>query len=103
MRISDWSSDVCSSDLHALNAEYLEPRDRFLCGRARRVHEPDCAQVAVADSHCHCSPALIAQALDLSHGFRRQRSETIPTEHLGLAAPDHLAIAASLYTLSGQA
>src|SRR3546814_14245239 len=28
MRISDWSSDVCSSDLHLLFGQILEPGDR---------------------------------------------------------------------------
>src|SRR3546814_9168187 len=34
MRISDWSSDVCSSDLHDLDAELAQLPDRAL----RRVH-----------------------------------------------------------------
>src|SRR3546814_5204437 len=33
MRISDWSSDVCSSDL--FNADYLEPGDNVATGHAK--------------------------------------------------------------------
>src|SRR3546814_16329732 len=38
MRISDWSSDVCSSDLAGLTVGELLPRDRVLIdAQARRV------------------------------------------------------------------
>src|SRR3546814_14176493 len=37
MRISDWSSDVCSSDLRAVHAEAADRLERDL-GRGVRVH-----------------------------------------------------------------
>src|SRR3546814_2945373 len=40
MRISDWSSDVCSSDLVALLAPHRPPRTRRLHQEARRDHRP---------------------------------------------------------------
>src|SRR3546814_9789003 len=37
MRISDWSSDVCSSDLFDLDAEMLDAFGRMAVGRDRKV------------------------------------------------------------------
>src|SRR3546814_6180804 len=37
MHISDWSSDVCSSDLHSLNLRRLERRFRTMTAAAARM------------------------------------------------------------------
>src|SRR3546814_17090568 len=53
MRISDWSSDVCSSDLLAAG-DVLQPGDHAQQGRfseARRPHQDD--ELAVVDRHAH--------------------------------------------------
>src|SRR3546814_17669900 len=39
MRISDWSSDVCSSDLHAFGHEPFLPAPYARLGFARRHHD----------------------------------------------------------------
>src|SRR3546814_6734935 len=40
MRISDWSSDVCSSDLPAIGTEPFEGAEPRLLGHARRSFDP---------------------------------------------------------------
>src|SRR3546814_15233001 len=40
MRISDWSSDVCSSDLPAIGTEPFEGAEPRLVGHARRSFDP---------------------------------------------------------------
>src|SRR3546814_17072215 len=70
MRISDWSSDVCSSDLHALlRAELGERgvgvgRDDAAPAAARRQRRPETllGRLAVDDHH----PSRVARA---SHRF----------------------------------
>src|SRR3546814_9180349 len=37
MRISDWSSDVCSSDLWSIAADHLDQVSRYEAGRAREA------------------------------------------------------------------
>src|SRR3546814_3045841 len=45
MRISDWSSDVCSSDLHGGGQGHLEIRDTGAgAGKEDRTHEQRAAQ-----------------------------------------------------------
>src|SRR3546814_4860689 len=44
MRISDWSSDVCSSDLNGRDAGGREPRDCDCRARDRRRHGPERAR-----------------------------------------------------------
>src|SRR3546814_11082846 len=44
MRISDWSSDVCSSDLHEArdqDVDHAEARDQPAGDEARRIHAED--------------------------------------------------------------
>src|SRR3546814_19641686 len=55
MRISDWSSDVCSSDLNPVRLEFLRDRiaDRF--GRNTRADRP-LAGLAVLDVGCGGGP-----------------------------------------------
>src|SRR3546814_3767394 len=49
MRISDWSSDVCSSDLEGVDAEHVaDPRQRLLHAR-QRVPRKDHEEVVVED------------------------------------------------------
>src|SRR3546814_12405355 len=54
MRISDWSSDVCSSDLHRA----VGPRE------LRRREEPDVAELALT---AHAVPALPAGGDEADH------------------------------------
>src|SRR3546814_13218880 len=49
MRIGDWSSDVCSSDLIARAAEPLRRRERFHQPPARLVRAAEDADLAGAD------------------------------------------------------
>src|SRR3546814_13630629 len=53
MRISDWSSDVCSSDLRIAVALHLDQRDR----------SPGSAAIGVEDAVMAVLPALVDQPL----------------------------------------
>src|SRR3546814_3766025 len=61
MRISDWSSDVCSSDLDSARGEHRE-RDEIRCARS---HRRDLHRMLHADEHRadHRAAAEFAQQL----------------------------------------
>src|SRR3546814_21107326 len=62
MRISDWSSDVCSSDLGIDVAAVLRAREILAVANAGKEVEPVCA-IAPAE-----------RALDVAAGQRRERA-----------------------------
>src|SRR3546814_5756209 len=67
MRISDWSSDVCSSDLHGLLPLLAE----FIGQQARQ----DVGGAAGREGHDHGDAAGGVGGLGLAGGGRQQRSE----------------------------
>src|SRR3546814_19608987 len=64
MRISDWSSDVCSSDLVALEAEAVEGHAR---GRADDVGDVGAGHSAVVDAAVGEGEGLVGAADDGDH------------------------------------
>src|SRR3546814_13567145 len=73
MRISDWSSDVCSSDLEVVAHRGLEHRLGAAVGKARRM--------AAVGAHRHRGEAQEAeQDPEQTHGrqYRRVASESSP-------------------------
>src|SRR3546814_11808706 len=62
MRISDWSSDVCSSDLWAERAETAAERDRELAARAAALDEELAALAAAPPDLKHRAQALADEA-----------------------------------------
>src|SRR3546814_4438588 len=65
MRISDWSSDVCSSDLPALRATRLR-----LLRRARQQ-----ARIELAEGHADVLALAVAQDAERGLRARRQRAD----------------------------
>src|SRR3546814_18252515 len=65
MRISDWSSDVCSSDLLAENSfrEQLHPLDEFRAMLAMVEKDTGFEEIA---AHFHTTPATVRQRLRLA-------------------------------------
>src|SRR3546814_14450465 len=79
MRISDWSSDVCSSDLAAVVADArVADDDLELVAVAADVEGVDAAPEAAADVHfglvpdAHLDAALELGDLDLAVGMERK-------------------------------
>src|SRR3546814_6832714 len=69
MRISDWSSDVCSSDLLRLRAGSMQ---RFLA-LGRSVLQRACALVGGRESVCDARLAFV-------HGLENRRPDELPGE-----------------------
>src|SRR3546814_16652636 len=59
MRISDWSSDVCSSDLLGLPLQAAAVLDQFRSGLRTTVAGEGVRQVAVADLHLGVRPGVV--------------------------------------------
>src|SRR3546814_10657410 len=89
MRISDWSSDVCSSDLFA-SSQRAKPRNKKVPStgsdrhesRIRSLqneipHEPECGQ---AQESCLHAPLRGRGGLLQGHGQRRRRSVPKPDQ-----------------------
>src|SRR3546814_9857662 len=76
MRISDWSSDVCSSDLHAAAAELDEDIPRI---------EPvvDCGMLGVAEEGRINTSIAQAQglAIDLNRSVLQRSNEIVGRDH----------------------
>src|SRR3546814_14910298 len=89
MRISDWSSDVCSSDLHAKENSFVLDRGRTFCERpnsaderAQRIDALDQAYIAVFQQFDpSCQREITATAI-----ARDNNPFCIDPERLGLAA-----------------
>src|SRR3546814_18639684 len=82
MRISDWSSDVCSSDLAAL--------DRDLADRCEAALDPGKAVEARDD-------LVVADAHVQRHGDRRERVlDIVPPRHRQMNALDRAAVAVAV-------
>src|SRR3546814_17961558 len=75
MRISDWSSDVCSSDLPA-----LQPRGSY---GADRTHHPFAALFAVG------LPAALDVAVALSPMIVEDKPATVTTPWTSITLPKH--------------
>src|SRR3546814_2714040 len=71
MRISDWSSDVCSSDLFGACPDMIEPPSAIRCLPVARAVAPPCEQLvgrwneAAADVHPAVALLEAAQRRDL--------------------------------------
>src|SRR3546814_4440010 len=76
MRISDWSSDVCSSDLSALQ-RMVEARDPYTFGHEERV-----ARLAVAIADVLGFPPAQRQALDIAAQLHDIGKMSVPAEIL---------------------
>src|SRR3546814_2111751 len=72
MRISDWSSDVCSSDLPRRHSFHAKPRSHRICGR-------DFAPPAASVSSAVASP-------DLKDGVGRRVAIRQAREEIGRAS-----------------
>src|SRR3546814_1735406 len=94
MRISDWSSDVCSSDLHRADQQLLDVAAELGAEEARRDvavavldhahhHQPRDDEVHVPDpvhlAHARADQAAEDQEVQ-GHGDRRRRSEEHTSE-----------------------
>src|SRR3546814_2544834 len=82
MRISDWSSDVCSSDLHA-------NRDKAMKRREAMLAEAECEKQAAATA--------ATRKLQVGSGDRRQRIRTYNYPQGRIT--DHLVEGLTLYDL----
>src|SRR3546814_14887997 len=78
MRISDWSSDVCSSDLPLLGQRPgVPPRAGRMTPGPEAQHLPDRSLAATsADGSCSCVPPLVKPA------NRRTDLRTLPGEEV---------------------
>src|SRR3546814_15146012 len=72
MRISDWSSDVCSSDLHSFR-DHAQLAQRGGSAKSRIWRTTPCVAFTVA-----CMAALVPQALPLHKPGRGPRSSLRP-------------------------
>src|SRR3546814_18683390 len=78
MRISDWSSDVCSSDLHAVDAYRVRAEEiarSLAAGPTKAFGEIRRLMLTVFDQPLETQLELEAQALSRSSGTRDARSE----------------------------
>src|SRR3546814_18141328 len=113
MRISDWSSDVCSSDLHRLVKRRIDDlalaRLAAMMERGERAHAPVSGGERVADRHPHArggqvgitddaAPAAHRLADAAETGARRIRTGLTVARHAPDAQPG-----GGLATLSGRA
>src|SRR3546814_17855412 len=90
MRISDWSSDVCSSDLRRLAVQ--RARDQFLAGdglagdqhRQRRLREPanGAEQLAHRDRKSGVAGTSVSGRVDLGGGrTSKKKKKHIKSHH----------------------
>src|SRR3546814_5655854 len=77
MRISDWSSDVCSSDLHPAR-EVAEALESEMEARAHRAGQPNLARPL--GSHLPVSIRTLATSKTVMLGQRPERSEEHTSE-----------------------
>src|SRR3546814_4524201 len=76
MRISDWSSDVCSSDLHLLMRNVGVDR-HFIARKVVVDEEPEAfvdrqfLHQRGADTHGHCADHLAARCLGIEDADRK--------------------------------
>src|SRR3546814_14746741 len=76
MRISDWSSDVCSSDLDAALSTYLLESVRAAYGLSGAVEE-DHRQLAVLEDDTNQTVVMVDRLLtELSDDIRRQSARS---------------------------
>src|SRR3546814_6618091 len=94
MRISDWSSDVCSSDLHHLRAQILcDPRE---FGRVQAVMVPPHAHL---DGHRHRH--RLDTGVDQRGGQRQVAHQSRPRIAVGeLRSEEHTSELQSLMRIS---
>src|SRR3546814_2037048 len=85
MRISDWSSDVCSSDLS-------EPTPTRNCSRVRRRVSSKAFAVSRERRSCSESEAIVSQALAISamRLMRAERCASSLAKYCSCAARDKL-------------
>src|SRR3546814_8513914 len=84
MRISDWSSDVCSSDLRAVEGEVdVEPEgERIVVLRRLAVGEPEHRAVALVP---HQIETRMSREAVLGHRMR----DILHPDHSAVGHPDH--------------
>src|SRR3546814_6019719 len=84
MRISDWSSDVCSSDLTALGARRADRRHHIAGAVARGVSAPFNLDYLFSlcshASHEECPPKRFSKSWPCSPTRRNMRSEKHTSE-----------------------
>src|SRR3546814_6461916 len=86
MRISDWSSDVCSSDLVHTRQQFERLRLLVDADRARRIAEGDVARGRVLHQHQPLHPLMPTRpigARDMDVHFRRPGREELRFVHEG--------------------
>src|SRR3546814_6250825 len=79
MRISDWSSDVCSSDLQALQREWATAKQRRAEERARSEAEAakDAAEMWAAAGPARADHAYLVKKGISPHHFRQSADKEI--------------------------
>src|SRR3546814_20595578 len=83
MRISDWSSDVCSSDLHALGGEAADTVDQVLGATLHELDGEALADDAVDDPHeDHHAKVGIVPRID-EHRLQRLAALALGRRDLG--------------------
>src|SRR3546814_15320315 len=75
MRISDWSSDVCSSDLTGRGAAEREPVGAQSEGGAQLLAGEVDGCGGAHQSHLQHPTAVVAQAVALEHGDRLEAAQ----------------------------
>src|SRR3546814_10031722 len=101
MRISDWSSDVCSSDLRSAGSESEGCRSRRLARRPRDQIRTELVELAIR-STVSAEAALamgsaargcLERAAGFGHARRRQRrdppAERLPRDRVDVVEVDH--------------
>src|SRR3546814_13298331 len=83
MRISDWSSDVCSSDLEAAIDWLLRRVDRDLSSLARLLDQPDRASLA---EQRRITVPFLRQVLggDVGQGVPQARKSVVEGKHVSV-------------------
>src|SRR3546814_13817261 len=74
MRISDWSSDVCSSDLKHIEALLVEARQLVACTAIHRVEMRMCRVLLDASARTHQRAHLTLTQEELANILGVQRS-----------------------------
>src|SRR3546814_1068838 len=92
MRISDWSSDVCSSDLS-------EPTPTRNCSRVRRRVSSKAFAVSRERRSCSESEAIVSQALAIS-AMRLMRAERCASSLAKYRSEEHTSELQSLMRIS---
>src|SRR3546814_16958355 len=73
MRISDWSSDVCSSDLHLANLQLERHMETLTEGYTRAIHEKEkTRQIQVLETYAQTERAMAGNIQSLADTMQKE-------------------------------